>query len=316
MSIPNNRRILVQLVKEICADHGIDCQAISEDWIIKLEKNSQKHFIYGYNFNLNGSATQLIANDKSATNDLLALANIPTVSHELFLNPTLLHYVEAKGNWQRMLNFVETHGFPIVCKANTGTGGNDLFFVHSQQELEIAAKKIFTKERALALSPYFEITAEHRFIILNGQCELSYRKIRPAVIGDGQASLFHLISDYCQKHQLPIANYVSDLPYPLETVLPKTETCFLSQKHNLSKGAIVELVENPSLTALALKAADTINLQFGAVDIIESDNNYQVLEINAGVMMESLVKRLPEGRQMAKLIYQKAILSIFKAQTL
>lgn len=51
-----------------------------------------------------------------------------------------------------------------------------------------------------------------------------------------------------------------------------------------------------------------INLKFVSIDIVKLTNNqYMVMEINSGVMMENLVKLQDDGIQIAKSVYGEAI---------
>lgn len=51
-----------------------------------------------------------------------------------------------------------------------------------------------------------------------------------------------------------------------------------------------------------------IDLKFVSIDIVKLTNNqYMVMEINSGVMMENLVKLQDDGIQIAKSVYGEAI---------
>ncbi len=311
MSIKNNQRILVQLIREIAKEKGIECHIFSHDWIIQLQKGNQKRLVYGYNFDLNSAATQLIAKDKNATSTLLFLNHIPNVEHYLLLNPRLSRYISDAGNWPQVQNILSKHPFPIVCKPNMGTGGNQVYFAHNQQDLELALHNIFQSNRGAALSPYQNIEAELRFIILNNTVQFAYKKTPPYLVGDGQSDILKLLQAYLKKRNLHLNWSDIQIPFPTNKVLGKGEICPFSSKHNLGKGATAEVVQNPELEQLALKAADAIQLNIGAIDIIQTPKGHKVLEINSGLMMESLVKCLPDGRAIAKRIYSNTIEEMF-----
>ena len=46
--------------------------------------------------------------------------------------------------------------------------------------------------------------------------------------------------------------------------------------------------------SLAIRAARAIGIRFASVDVVSVDGRWQILEINSGVMMESLSKHHPE----------------------
>ena len=45
----NDERMLVRIVKEVCADEAIDLACFSYDWILRLRKNDRTAFLFGYN---------------------------------------------------------------------------------------------------------------------------------------------------------------------------------------------------------------------------------------------------------------------------
>jgi glutathione synthase/RimK-type ligase-like ATP-grasp enzyme len=69
-------------------------------------------------------------------------------------------------------------------------------------------------------------------------------------------------------------------------------------RHNLEFGAEPVLLERgdarEACVALALRAAHAIGIRFASVDVVRVGTEWQVLEINSGVMMEMLGKLHPE----------------------
>jgi hypothetical protein len=193
MKIANTERVLVLAVKEIAKELGIKFKAFSQNWIIRLEKNNNVKYIFGYNFDINGASGQLIANDKCATAELLTYNKVPAVEHRLFLRPDLSAYVASEGNWQEITQYFLKSGSDLVCKSNVGTGGNHVYRAQTLLELERSVHDLFRSKRAIALSPFIDIEAEYRLIMLDKTCELAYEKIRPEVTGDGRSTLLELI---------------------------------------------------------------------------------------------------------------------------
>ncbi len=309
----NTKRKILSSLKKICQKHKLQLQSHSGDWIIQVEKDGQRRFIYGYNFDLNPSGTLLIANDKAATYQVLDQAGIPAVPHLLFLKPELFSYIGASGNWPAVLKLVEKMNFPLVVKSNQGTGGKQIYFVNNQQELEQAFQELFVDNRGLAISPYVAIKDELRFVILKDEVLLSYRKNTPVLIGDGRSTFIELLQSLLKvrKARLKAAD-IARIPYFFDKVLDKGEIVPLHQLHNLGKGANPELIKNEKAELLARKAAEAIGLQFGSVDLLlDTQGNLSVLEINAGVMMEALSERLQGGSDLAFEIYEKAVLAMF-----
>jgi glutathione synthase/RimK-type ligase-like ATP-grasp enzyme len=89
---------------------------------------------------------------------------------------------------------------------------------------------------------------------------------------------------------------------------------YLHWKHNLGQGANPEIVQDEELVGLlsdlALRTAKVVNVYFSSIDIIEANNQYLVLEINSGVMMEHFSQLNDSNYQIAKGIYKEAIESM------
>ena len=63
---------------------------------------------------------------------------------------------------------------------------------------------------------------------------------------------------------------------------------------------------------LVNKIVKAIEVKFVSIDIVKlSNNQYMVMEINSGVMMENLIKLDENGKQIAKDIYMEAINMMF-----
>ena len=83
-------------------------------------------------------------------------------------------------------------------------------------------------------------------------------------------------------------------------------------KHNLSQGAKAFEVNDKKLQAkleaLAIQAAQSININFATIDIASLENNaLAIMEINSGVQAQRLLEQLPHRRNTIKAIYAEAI---------
>ena len=148
---------------------------LSGDWIILLEKDGVQKHIFGLDFGLNTSAAKLFARDKAATTDVLQHYAIPHITHRLFLRPTTKG-ARPEGNWSALSKWFIECGQNVVCKPNDGTGGNSVFHIQTQAELEDIIQKLFVEERAIAVSPFVHIESEYRLTVLKGVVELAYEK--------------------------------------------------------------------------------------------------------------------------------------------
>ncbi|MGE5159829.1 MAG: ATP-grasp domain-containing protein [Gemmatimonas sp.] len=302
----NSQRIFVEAIRTYCADHGIAVEVRADGWLIVMQKGGKRHLAFGYDLGLNSAVAHRIANDKSATADLLALSGVPCVPHALFLNPELNAYVPPRGSWQAMLALLEQYPRGVVVKPNEGTSGKSVFLVSSAPGLELAVNRLFARHANLALSPYLAIDDEVRVVLLDDAPLLVYSKQRPAVVGDGKRSVLELalatLTDHQRSAVLP--GLFADLDKAaLDAIPPEGERRVLSWRHNLETGARPLLIESgetrATCVALAVRAAQAVGIRFASIDIVQVEDGWQVLEVNSGVMMEALGKVHPELVQAA-----------------
>ncbi|WP_022724022.1 RimK family alpha-L-glutamate ligase [Rhodopseudomonas sp. B29] len=302
-------RAIVGMVKAYAARHGLEVEIGLDGWLITIGKGTARHYIYGYDFGLNNSVAHRIANDKSATASVLAGAGVACVPHALFMNHNLFKVVVREANWPRLLDLLAAHPNGLVVKPNEGTCGNLVFKVGDAIELEQAAMAIFAAGQNVAAAPYLTIERELRVVLLDGRPLAVYDKKRPQICGDGVRTAMTLLVEALPPERLgaTLAQLRSS-SVRLDEVLPEGETLRLDWRHNLDLGAVPELVGDGPLreesVAIAARAAAAVGLVFGAVDVVWSGAVPQVLEINSGVMVESLSKYYPE---LAQRIYVEAL---------
>jgi glutathione synthase/RimK-type ligase-like ATP-grasp enzyme len=297
----NSQRIFVNAVQKYCADNGVTVETRSQGWLMVMRKGPRRHLAYGYDVGLNSAVTHRIANDKAATAEVLGMNGVPCVPHALFLSPALSEYIPAAGSWQAMLGLLEQNPDGIVVKPNEGTSGNLVFKVQDKPALERAVSEIFSLNLNLAISPYLEIENEVRVILLDQVPMIVYSKSRPSIVGDGVHSILELALATIQAERLStlLPRMVGDLDSAtLETVLPSGQHHALNWRHNLDSGAQPVLLQQGATrercVEIAIKAAKSIDLRFGSIDLVEVDNSWRILEINSGVMMEALGKAHPD----------------------
>lgn len=310
----NDERMIVKIIKEICEEEKIDYTLFSYDWILRLRKNNQVGFVFGYNFGANNATSAHICDDKSAASEVLLFTGIPTVEHMFFMSPNNIFYIGENGNWSRIQRMLEKYG-KLVCKANEGTGGNMVFLVENQVQLEDAVHRIFKQHRSMAISPFFHIIKEYRVIVLNGEVKLAYSKNIPFIKGDGKKSIRQLLLEFMTNNE-----FLLTLEYNekiLGRVLLDGEIWNINWKSNLGQGASPELVADRTLlnelSNLAIKAASAISINFASIDIIKTNEGLKVLEINCGIMMENFIRSAPQNYDIAKEIYRDAVHSMIKS---
>lgn len=306
----NRESNYVRILKEICAEERITLSSYSSDWAFKFSRDGKDVFVLGYQFGLNPSSVQQVCNDKNITSEVLKDACVDSVYHSVFMTPRMLSYIGSKGNWQALLDMLSLGA--LVCKDNYGTGGNLVFKVTNQRELEIAAKQIFDSSEAMAVCRYEDIISEHRVIVLDGKIRLVFSKLRPSVIGDGSSTVAELIADRVRSKAL--AGYTLPEGRELEYVPRAGEKYLLNWKHNLGQGAravrIMPSELNEEEIKLAAAAVRALGIRFASIDLIKTADGWKVLEVNAGVMMEHFAGLCEENYMLAKEIYRDAILKM------
>ncbi len=313
----NSTRNLLKIVKEICQAKNITCSFLSENWIIELAYQGIHKYIFGYNFELNSSTSQMVAQDKCATSIILKKKNVPVVDHQLFMNPKIHPFFDGKGNWEEMMLFLQQNKHKIVCKPTNGTGGNSVSIITNPTDLEITVHDLFKKHRSIALSPFYEIEQEYRVIVLDKEALIIYYKEIPFIVGNGVDTLYQLMSQEFSPEELKKLNSKSSSMNNFFEVLPEGEKFTFHWKHNLglvAKPIVITPTETRfnELSKLAVAACAAINIRFASVDIIEVNGAYKVLEINSGVMTESFSRSSETAYNSVKNIYQKAIAKMFE----
>ncbi|MDR0985361.1 MAG: ATP-grasp domain-containing protein [Mycoplasmataceae bacterium] len=167
---------LLKIIKDLSKEMNFKVNTFCDGWVIQLTKNKQHRYIYGYNFDINNSASSRLCDDKSALFELLNKNHISSVPHFYFMNPNSPWFI--KSNWQLKIKQLFSKYKKIVIKPNNGTGGNDVYLTTSESQLHKYVSNIFSKHDSLAVSPYLEIKNEYRLIVLNNKVLLTYKKDR------------------------------------------------------------------------------------------------------------------------------------------
>ncbi len=308
----NKNSNFVKIIKEICDEESINCTSFSHDWIFHLSKGSKSNYIVGYQFGLNPAVSHSIFLDKCATSELLDYYNIPHVEHFFFMSPERAEYIGQSGNWSDIISLFNRY-HTLVCKANEGTGGKDVFVVKDKLALEGAVHAIFEHNNSMAISPFYKIEKEYRIIMLNNESKLVFSKTRPHLIGDGKSSIKNLYGKYIIDNTSEFLTQMIIPASDLSRILKTGEIYLLNWHHNLGQGAKPAIETDESTIApiisLAKRAAQKLNGKFISVDIIKTGEELKILEINSGVMMENFSAYSKEYYSIAKEIYREVIIN-------
>ena len=272
-----NNNSFYKILKDICNEENINLEFLSQGFIIQLTKNGIVRHIVDNSFDLNPHASASIACDKFGTYEVLKSKNIPVIEHMLILNPvTRYNYINDNGYFKDIIDYFYKNNNKLVIKPNNGFQGIDVYLCNSLKEVEYAILTLFKKHNSISVCPFYDIKKEYRTFYLNGECFLTYGKEKPFIMGDNG------------------------------------EKIYTSWKHNLSCGATCKLLENGTfkneIINLTQKTAKAMNLNYAAIDIIDTDSGIFVLEVNASACMTHFLEQIPECYNLCKEFYRKAIL--------
>ena len=304
-----------KILDEICVEKNISQNDISFGWITELKKNNVAKHIIGYQFDLNSAISYNIAGDKFATYEVLKSNDVPTIEHRMIFNPQ----TRSKYYKNKFLNeakeLLKQNGNEIVIKANDSCKGKDVFICMSDIEIEHIVEKLFEeKNDTLSACPYIDIEYEYRAIFLCGEILYIYKKKKPYVIGDGKSTLKELIvQKFTENNNIDFCRNLDFSMIPNEN-----EEVTISWKHNLSSGAEPIIIDEndefiDKVREIAIAAGNAINIKFASVDVAVTKNKeIFVMEINGSVCMNKFAEIIPNGYEIAKSIYSKAIDKMFE----
>ena len=178
MAFTTGDRFLVRSIVEIAETYGFDATVFADGWILRLQHGEHSRYIHGYQFELNSCGANLLANDKSAVSELLTKAEVPNVEHRPFVHPELAHCTGTSSVWNDLAEYADRHGHDVVCKPNEGTNGVGVVRARNPLNLRRAVQELFERHRTICLSPWLPIEREFRLVLLDGDCLVSYEKLR------------------------------------------------------------------------------------------------------------------------------------------
>uniref|UniRef100_A0A7S2MH76 ATP-grasp domain-containing protein n=1 Tax=Octactis speculum TaxID=3111310 RepID=A0A7S2MH76_9STRA len=298
---------------------------MSKDWIIQISdpKTGRTSCIHGYTFDANGAGAARVCNDKVATSMVLDAHGVPNIPHILLLdpgNPFTKAYVPPEGNLMRLRALADKVGLPIVLKPLDGTGGFGVTKCACWRDVEGTVQSLFTRGYGIAASPFKAVVDEYRCLYVLGDVRVTYRKIRSHLVGDGISKLSVLVARAIEEALDPAA--AAGIAAAAEgftkeawlRVPAEGEKVILQWRHNLGLGAAMSLdipaEMDQELRVVASSAARAIGVRFCSVDVAHVQNEgLQVMEVNSGVMMDSLIDQLgSEGVRLAAQTYEAVLL--------
>lgn len=292
-----------QIIKEICIEENIQCQELSDDWVIKLTKDNTNKFIVGYKFDLNTQAVSEICNDKFALYAVLESEKIPVIKYNILF----------KNEEKKLEHYFRLYNENVVLKPNNGTCGNNVLHICELNELKEEYQRLIKNHYSVSICPFYEIESEYRVIYLPN-LQYTYKKVKPIIIGDGIRSIKDLLIEFNPSYFSNDDNFNND-KIDINYVPKINEKIEYEWRFNLSKGARIDTVddeERKKLLDIVKQILDKIDLKFVSIDIVKlSNGEFRIMEINSGVMMENLINLEKNGYEVAKKIYKEAIDNMF-----
>ena len=296
------------LFKEICNENNFKFNALSDNYIFCIDKKEKKRtFALGNSLDLNNNVAQKICMDKTALSIVLRENNIPCVNNVLLKNPKVYKNFDRKT----IKEFLKQNG-TIVIKDNEGSSGKLVFKTKSFLKANFFVKKIHRQNKDACISKYEDVRAEYRLIMLDGNCEIMYKKEKPFVVGDGKTSFYKLFKN--KYKDINIKKKIFNSLY----IPRKNKKIYLSWLNNLAYNNFPVDIEEKNiindLKGLAIKCVRLLNLRFCSIDIILTGGEYKVLEINSIVSTKIYASQSDINMKKVKSLYLKAIKKCFEGE--
>jgi ribosomal protein S6--L-glutamate ligase len=169
---PSYRPNFVAQITNAAAALGAETTWLSGDYIAAVRRGERAAMIVGYHFPLNNAAACALADDKSATAEVLDWLGVSHVPH------TLIRFDGDDALAEEIDRVADLIGFPLVIKPHRGTGGQGVTRADSPEAMAAALTCLRVRYEALAASPWVDIASEYRAIVLDDHAQLIFEKVR------------------------------------------------------------------------------------------------------------------------------------------
>ncbi|ARV61342.1 cyanophycin synthetase [Nostocales cyanobacterium HT-58-2] len=233
-----------------------------------------------------------LACDKEATKRVLANAGVPVP------RGTVINFLD---DLEEAIEYVG--GYPIVIKPLDGNHGRGISInISSREEAEAAYDSARQISRSIIVERYYT-GRDHRVLVVDGKVVAVAERVPAHVVGDGESSIFELIEEtnkdpnrgeghdnLLTKIELDRTSYhlMEKQGLTLNSVLPKSQVCYLRATANLSTGGIaVDRTDeiHPENVWLAQRIVKIIGLDIAGIDIVTPDISRPLREVD-GVIVE------------------------------
>jgi len=218
-----------------------------------------------------------LASDKEETNKLLGDLGLPVARQELVYRP------------DQAVRAAERMGYPVVVKprnANHGRGAS--IHLTTDEEVRTAFRHAREHGRTILVESFIH-GLDHRLLVVDGKLIGAAKRVPGHVVGDGKSTIAELVDVVNEDPRRGIGHekvltrleldrqaneLMAKKDYTAESVPTSGEMVFLRSTANLSTGGtavdVLDVV-HPDIRAMAIRAAEAIDLDVCGVDYLTSD---------------------------------------------
>ncbi len=264
--------------------------------------------IFGNALGLNAEAAAMLAADKSYTAEALAAAGLRTPRGVVLFSPAYAARMrlknaavaEALPGPDDAARRAARLGWPLIVKPNSGSEGRGVARADDPEELAADLAALFSTDDRVRVEEWVP-GLDTRVTVLDGAVRLAYRRLPPAVRGDGVQPVRMLaaaaLAELAARHRGPklsvddprVARALAAQGTALDTVPEAGREVRLLDTANLSAGGRLDDLTGrlcPDAEALAIRAAAILGLRFAGIDLRAADltvgaADAVVIEVNA-----------------------------------
>ena len=283
---PSTRSIV-----EAAGAREIPARRLTAGSLVRLGYGAKQRRILAAETDATGAVAESIAQDKELTRGLLAEAGVPV--------PAGRPVSDAADAWAA----AEELGVPVVVKPQCGNQGRGVSVNLLTREDVERAWRVARAEEATIVVERCAAGYDHRVLVVGGRMVAAARRLPPAVVGDGTATVRDLVARVNADPRRCADHAGSLSPIPLDDValavlaeqglapdaVPEAgRSVLLRRSANLSTGGTAEDVTDlvhPEVAARAVEAARVVGLDVAGIDVIALDIGLP-LEPQGGVIVE------------------------------
>jgi glutathione synthase/RimK-type ligase-like ATP-grasp enzyme len=269
-----HHRFLNAALAEIAAARRLRYDEWGQGWVARVGDGRRWLSTYGYQLSLNSAVAASVARDKSAAVERLSADGLVVVPTELILDDVRQRWLDGRPHDAVLEPVLAAATYPVIVKPNEGSSGEGVYWCADADQARRRVAELLAREPSVVIQPFLELVSEERWVLIDGQPRLRYRKC-PA---------------------------------------PPDRTGRHAPLFNLAAGATVDQLglagASTEAEGLARAAVASLGLRVAAVDVVtDLAGQRRVLEVNSGLSFEHLVRLEPRARPDAVAVYDAAVVA-------